>query len=188
MAGRTVDDPAGATRPGGVVRVVLIVVGAWHVSLLVLAMLAMWGYVLYLAFVPGRQPPPDRLDEPAFATAAQARCRAALDEVAALPRAVEAGSAAQRAAVVEQANRSIAAMLDDLDDLVPPGEDGALVSAWLEDWRTYLGDREAYVTNLRADPDAQLLVSAKASQQITEYLDAFAGDNHMTACATPLDV
>ena len=58
----------------------------WHLlasvvfSLLhVVAMVAMWSYVLYLAFGPGRQDPPDRLDDPAFATAAQDRCDAALD-------------------------------------------------------------------------------------------------------------
>ena len=180
MPSRTDDQPDATSRrwTGGRVLVTLLVVG----------MLVMWGYVLYLAFVPGRQPPPDRLSAPAFATAAQARCRQALDEVAALPRAAEAASSAQRAAVVEKANLSFAAMLDDLDGLVPAGEDGELVRAWLADWRIYLGDRAAYVTDLRADPEARLLVSAKDSLQITEYLDAFAGDNRMTACATPLDV
>lgn len=180
MASRTLDQPDATARRWTLGRVV--------VTLLVVGMVGMWGYVLYLAFVPGRQPPPDRLAGPAFATAAQARCREALDEVAALPRAVDAGSSAQRAGVVAQANEYFGAMLDDLDRLVPAGEDGELVRAWLADWRTYLGDRAAYVTDLQADSEARLLVSPKDSLQITEYLDAFAGDNHMTACATPLDV
>lgn len=183
MAGQTLDEPEAATgerRRWNGARVL--------VTLLIVGMLAMWGYVVFLAFGPGRQPPPDRLDEPAFAMAAQTRCREALDEVAALPRAVEATSAKRRAAVVEQANTSLASMLDDLDELVPPGTDGVLVTAWLADWRTYLADREAHVIAMRTDPEAQLLVSAKDREQITEYLDAFAADNDMRACATPLDV
>jgi hypothetical protein len=157
-------------------------------TLLVVAMVSMWAYVLYLAFGPGRQPPPDRLDDPAFATAAEARCQIALTEVAALPRAVDAGSAANRADVVEEANESFAAMLDDLEALAPGGEDGDLVREWLADWHTYLDDRAAYAAAVRDDPEARLLVSPKNSQQITEYLDAFAADNRMPACATPLDV
>lgn len=158
------------------------------VVVLVVAMVGMWGYVLYLAFGPGRQPPPDRLDDPAFAEAAQQRCDAALDDVAALPSATESATAAERADVVEQANAVFAAMLDDLDDLAPGGEDGELVREWLADWRIYLADRQAYASAVREDPEAQLLVSAKDREQITEYLDAFAADNRMTACATPLDV
>ena len=161
-------------------RVVLTVV--------VLAMVAMWGYVLYLAFGPGRQAPPDRLDDPAFAVAAQTRCDAALDVVANLPAATESETASDRADVVEHANDVFAAMLDDLAELAPAGEDGELVREWLADWRTYLGDRGAYADAIRSDPEAQLLVSAKDREQITEYLDAFAADNRMIACATPLDV
>lgn len=158
------------------------------VTVVVVAMIGMWGYVLYLAFGPGRQPPPDRLDDPAFAEAAQLRCDAALDEVAALPAATESETPGDRADVVERANVVFAAMLEDLEELTPRGEDGELVREWLADWHTYLGDREAYATAVRDDPEAQLLVSAKDRDQITEHLDAFAADNHMTACATPLDV
>jgi hypothetical protein len=157
-------------------------------ALLVVGMVAMWAYVLYLAFGPGRQPPPDRLDDPSFAAAAEVRCDEALDAVAALPRASETTTAAERATVVAEANQRFAEMLDDLDRLVPDGEDGEIVREWLADWRTYLDDREAFATALRRDPEARLLVSAKASDQITEHLDAFAADNHMPACATPLDV
>ena len=151
-------------------------------------MLAMWGYVLYLAFGPGRQPPPDRLDDPAFAVVAQERCDRALDEVAELPRAIEVDSAVERAAIVGRANEVFSEMLDDLEDAAPGGEDGDLVALWLADWRIYVGDRQAFADELRVDPDAQLLVTAKDRDQITEFLDAFAADNDMPACATPIDV
>jgi len=158
------------------------------VMVVTLGMLLMWGYVVYLAFGPGRQAPPDRLDDPEFAVAAQARCDAALDAVAALPSASASPSATERADVVDDANEIFAAMLDDLAVLTPSGEDGSLVRQWLADWRTYLGDRQEYADALRSDPRAQLLVSAKDRDQITEYLDAFAADNRMIACATPIDV
>lgn len=177
MSSPAVDRPARRWTPGRIV-----------VTLLVVGMVAMWVYVLYLAFGPGRQAPPDRLDDPAFAGAAQARCSSALDEVAALPRAVDARSAAERAGVVAKANASFAAMLDDLAAMAPAGDDGELVEEWLADWRTYLGDREAYVVALRDDPDAQLLISPKDNDQITEHLDAFAADNRMPSCGTPIDV
>jgi hypothetical protein len=158
------------------------------VAVAVLAMVAMWGYVLYLAFGPGRQPPPDRLDDETFAREAEQVCAAALDDVAALPRAAQADTAAERAAIVDQANERFARMLDDLEPLIPDGEDGEIVTAWLADWRTYLRDREAYADALRIDPDARLFVTAKDRDQITEFIDAFAADNRMPACGTPIDV
>jgi hypothetical protein len=153
----------------------------------VAAMVAMWGYVTYLAFGPGRADPPDRLDHPTFAHDAEARCSEALDAVATLPLAVEAETAEERAAVLDVANRHLARMLDELAELAPPGEEGELVERWLADWRTYLRDRMAYADALRRDPDARLLVTAKGGDQITDYLDAFAQDNRMPACATPTD-
>lgn len=158
------------------------------VIVLVAGMVAMWGYVLYLAIGPGRADPPDRLDDPTFAMGAQVRCRDALDQIALLPRAIEADTNTERADSVEQANAHLDAMLTDLEALIPDGVDGELVSKWLADWRTYLGDRAAYATALRNDPEARLLVTAKDHEQITEHLDAFAADNRMPSCSTPLDV
>jgi hypothetical protein len=152
------------------------------------AMVVMWLYVLYLAVGPGRQPPPDRLDDPAFGRAAQDVCSEALDDVAELPRAVQADTAGERADTIVRANARFGAMLDDLAPLAPAGEDGEIVAAWIADWRTYLDDREAYADALRTDPDARLFVTARDREQITEYIDAFAADNRMPACGTPIDV
>jgi hypothetical protein len=158
------------------------------VALLIAAMVAMWVYVLYLAFGPGRQPPPDRLSDPAFAVAAQARCEAAHASIDQLPTANQAPDAAAQAEILDEANVIFASMLEDLESLAPAGEDGELVLAWLDDWQIYLGDRERYAEALRTDPNARFLVTAKDQDQITEFLDAFSQDNKMTACATPLDV
>ncbi len=164
--------------------------GRAFVRVAVAGMVAMWVFVLYLAIGPGRADPPDRLEDPAFATAAQARCSAALDRVAALPSAIESDTAAQRGGVLTVANGHLADMLDELDDLVTlasAGEDREIVREWLTDWRTYLQDRVEYAEALATDPDARLLVSPKGGDQVTEYLDAFARDNHMPACSTPTD-
>ncbi|MET0904194.1 MAG: hypothetical protein ABWZ52_13210 [Acidimicrobiales bacterium] len=177
MTTPTLDAPARRWTPGRVV-----------VALVIVALVAMWGYVLFLAFGPGRQPPPDQLSDPAFGRNAQAVCEAAHDQVATLPPAVQAQSAAERAEIIALANAQFSAMVDDLEPLAPAGEDGDIVAAWIADWRTYLADREAYADALRTDPEARLYVTARDREQITEYLDAFAADNHMPACATPIDV
>jgi hypothetical protein len=173
-------EPAVPTRrwtPGRIV-VVLLVVG----------MVSMWVYVLYLAFVPGRQAPVDRLHDPRFAAAAEARCDEAHDAVNQLPAADQTPDPSDRADVVDEANATFAVMLDDLESLAPAGEDGTITREWLADWRTYLGDREAYAAALRTDPGARFLVTAKDSEQITEFIDAFAADNRIPACGTPLDL
>jgi hypothetical protein len=158
----------------------------------VIALVSMWVYVLYLAFGPGRQPPIDRLDDPGFAQAAEERCAAAVADVAELPLANESPDAAARAEVLDQANATFAAMLDDLDGmtvLAPAGDQRRRTEEWLADWRTFLGDREDYADALRRDPGARLLVSEKAGQgqQVTEWIDEFAKANRMPSCASPLD-
>ena len=168
------------TRRGSRGRVLALVT----VSLLI----AMWVYVLYLAFGPGRQPPPDRLADPRFASEAQAVCESAHDDIDELPPAIDTEDARERAAIVAEANERFEAMVDELALLAPGGEDGEIVVEWLADWRTYLRDRADYVAALRSDPEAQLLVTAKDREQITEYIDAFSADNRMIACATPIDV
>jgi hypothetical protein len=158
------------------------------IGIAIVGMVGMWVYVVYLAVGPGRQGPPDELEDPTFAAAAQERCREALDVVAQLPRADEVASAPERADVVDEANMAFGAMLDDLAALAPTGEDGEIVAEWVADWRVYLEDRAQYADALREDPEARFLVSPKDGQHVTEYLDAFAKDNRMPACSTPLDV
>ncbi|HET6665023.1 MAG TPA: hypothetical protein VFG94_12225 [Acidimicrobiales bacterium] len=178
------DRGASAGRGSRLGRAVALVV--------ICALVSMWGYVLYLAFGPGRQPPIDRLDDPAFAEAAEERCATALEEVGRLPVASASHTAAERADVLARANGVYAAMLDDLEDLetlAPAGDQRQRAGEWLADWRTYLGDRQNYATALRTDPDARLLVSAKPGkgQQITGWIDEFANANRMPSCVSPTD-
>ena len=172
---------AGRWRP---TRILILVVVAGLVS--------MWGYVVYLAFWEGRQPPIDRIDDPAFARAAEDRCTEALDRVDELPAAQETTDPAQRAAVLDEANATFAVMLDDLEGmltLVPAGHERDNATAWLADWRIFLGDREDFADRLRTDADARMLVSEKEGEgrHITEWIDEFAKANRMSSCASPMD-
>ncbi|HEX5945151.1 MAG TPA: hypothetical protein VFY82_02695 [Acidimicrobiales bacterium] len=161
-------------------------------AVVVLSLVAMWVYVLFLAIGPGRQPPIDRLEDPAFAEAGEARCAEALEDVEALPVANESTTAAERAEVLSRADAVFADMLDDLDasvDLAPAGDQRRRATEWLADWRTYLADREAFADALRVDPEARLLVSEKPGEgrQITGWIDEFAKANRMPSCITPVD-
>ena len=178
------DGDGPALRGSRLGRIVVVVAVA--------ALVSMWGYVLYLAFGPGRQPPIDRLDDPAFAVAAEERCAAALEEIDRLPVASAMDTAAQRADVLERANTVYATMLDDLEELetlAPAGDQRRRASEWLADWRTYLGDRERYIDALRDDAVARLLVSEKPGEgrQITGWIDEFANANRMPSCVSPTD-
>jgi hypothetical protein len=175
-------DPTG--RGWGIGRIV--------VTLVVVGLVAMWGYVVYLAFGPGREPPVDRLDDPSFARAAEERCADAVDRVSELPLATESSTARARAGVLDQANATFAAMLDDLDGmtrLAPAGDQRERARLWLDDWRVYLGDRVDYADALRTDPGARLTVSEKGEtgRHITGWIDEFALANRMPSCATPTD-
>jgi hypothetical protein len=150
-------------------------------------MVGMWAYILYLAIGPGRQDSPDKIAAPGFATRAQEVCDRSLDRIAALQPASESPDATARAEVLADANAELVRMLDELEDLVPTGDDGVVVRRWLADWHTYLGDRESFADELRTDPEARLYVTAKQGNQITEYLDQFAKDNGIPACSTPAD-
>ncbi len=177
-------EPSEPTRRWGPGRVVI--------ALVVVSLLSMWGYVLYLAFGPGRQPPIDRLDDPAFAVAAEDRCAEALDEIDALPVASATPEATERADVLDEANgyyRSLIAELDGMTELAPAGDQRRYAREWVADWRLHLADREEYADALRSDPGARLLVSEKPGEgrHVTAWIDEFALANRMPSCVSPTD-
>jgi hypothetical protein len=177
------DDEVRPPRSGPRVGRVLVLVA-------VVGIVAMWGYVLYLAFGPGRQDPVDRLDDPTFGRRAEIRCAAALADIDALPNPRETETAAARAEAVDDANAVLRAMLDDLAAIVPRGEDARYAREWLADWALYLGDRDRYADAVRDDPEAGFLVSVKPgeSRQVSIWIDEFAKANRMPSCAVPSDV
>ncbi len=153
-------------------------------TLVVAAIIGMWAY-LFLIADPGI---PDRLEDDTFPTEAQAICSTAVDRIEELPPAQEADSPEQRGATVAEANEILAAMVADLRAIAPAdGQDARLTAQWLEDWDTYLADRVDYAEELAGGEDAELLVTARGTGQITVTLDNFAVVNDMDDCAAPLD-
>jgi hypothetical protein len=172
----TLDEPADARRitPYRVVAVLLLV-----------GMVALWAYVLTRT----ASPPPDKLDDATFAPKAQQVCDATMVRVDQLPQAFQSESAADRADVVDQIDADLATMLDTLRAEVPAAErDSRMLTEWLDDWETYLGNRVDYVQRLRDDPDARIYVAEKDGRQITVAIDRFAEVNDMPDCRTPKDV
>ncbi len=151
-----------------------------------LAMALFWIY----AFSPlADRDHPDRLDVSTFPVAAEQVCAAALAALDEVPPATEAVDPPDRASQLDQSGAILAAMVAELRAIDPEDPEAArIVSLWLDDWETYLGDRARYADRLRAGEDTAFVVTEKNGDQITEPIDLFASVNDMPSCATPLDV
>lgn len=162
-------------------------VGRVAAVLVVLGLTLMW---IYAFSGVAAKDPPDQLDDPAFAEAAEPVCDAARDDLEALPAARDADSPEERAVTVRQANAALTAMVDELDTLVPPtgDRDERITRLWLEDWRTHLDDRAAYADSLAAGSTDPAEFTARGGRSITATIDNFAEVNDMASCTTPLDL
>lgn len=161
--------------PGRVVGIVLV--------------LAMAGFWLW-AFLWSPRGHPDELDDPAFTVAAETRCAAALEDLRTVPSADEAVDLDDRADQLVVTTGILSEMVADLRATAPPPavRDGALVARWLDDWDTYIADRNIYIDRLRAGEDTIFEVTARDGDQITAPLDLFATINRMPSCQAPGDV
>lgn len=167
-----VDTPARGLRPGRVAVVVAV-----------LAMTLMWVYAFSgLA----RRDPPDFLDDPRFAAAAEARCAQTLAELDELPRVNQDSPPAELADVVDEANEELRAMVEDLADLAPTeGENGRIMGLWLADWDTYLGDREEWAAQVRAGDVEEFAETDRGGSPISQAIDNLAEVNDMASCVAP---
>lgn len=155
--------------------------------MIVLGSAALWIYALSGV---AEHRPPGTLDDGTFPAAAQQICLATGGRLAQLPKAYETSSPTDRAAAVEQSDRDLTAMLQQLRAVAPPTDsrDGTMIDEWLGDWETYIGNRDDYVSRLRSDPNARFYVAEKDKAQITQPVDRFAQINYMEACITPGDL
>ncbi|MEO6988075.1 MAG: hypothetical protein ABI239_05435 [Aquihabitans sp.] len=153
-----------------------------------LATIVFWGWI----FSGGpKSTNPDRLDDRAYVTFAQQRCVQLNGDLAALPNAITAETATDRANVLDDANELVSAMVDDLEARAPTeGDDGTSMRGWIADWRTYVADREDYADRLREDPDAlmQITENTELHDGVDKTIEIFADVNDMPECATPGDV
>ena len=154
--------------------------------LAVLVIAGLWGWAL---FFPPSETPPATLKDRSFPEAAEAICTNAAGQVSQFPKAYATPNPIERADVVANSDVILYAMLDQLNAVALPSDanEASNITEWLGDWRTYVGDREAYAAALRSDPDARFYVSVKERQQISKPIDFFATMNKMYNCVTPDD-
>jgi hypothetical protein len=132
----------------------------------------------------------DELADRTFPTAAEQICAASQSQIDALPASNTSATASDRADVVDQANVDLRRMIEQLRAQVPAdqGQVTTGVNDWLNDWSTYIDDRQAYADGLRVSADTRFTESVKANRQISRAIDSFAQVNRMTSCMTPGDV
>lgn len=149
--------------------------------------MAMWFYVL-LVYDPGRMT--DELEDRTFPRAAEAVCARAERRLEQLPPATSARTPEERADTIDEANRILGGMVDELEPLAPdePRNVAEGVRQWLEDWRAHIADRDQYASALRDDPGARFLETTKGDRQISRAIDGFAEVNRMRSCEVPPDV
>ena len=155
----------------------------------ILALMGGWVYLIFF-YDPGLMI--DELADPTFPTQAEKICAASVAEIEKLPLANLASTPAERAGNVEISNTILRQMIQDLRPIAPsePSEVAKGVTEWLNDWDTYIGNREDYAENLRKDPEARFLESTKGSSTkgITRAINGFARVNRMESCTTPADL
>jgi hypothetical protein len=176
---------AGARRDDDTTSKSAVTVSRVAAVAVVLGIALLWIY----AFTRQPQTPPDLLDEAETAQQAEQICAGAIAAIDELPLAFETRTPDARAAVIGRANDELRAMLTALRTLPVEGErDARMVDEWLDDWETFLADRDEYAQRLPGDPGARFYVTEKEGRQVTVPIDRFATVNRMPSCATPEDV
>ena len=66
-----------------------------------------------------------------------------------------------------------------LRGVVPDTKDAKYIGEWIDDWSTFISDRQPYADHLRTNPQAEFLVTEKDGSQISKSLDNFADVNKM---------
>jgi len=154
------------------------------------AFASFWIWALFFASKEGV----NRIEDRAWVEQAQAICEQAADERTALAnytRLDEGGAELilQRADIVDEATESLARMLNSLEALPLTGEKGrAIIPMWIDEYRTYLGDRRNYTEQLRSTGENLPFYETANKIPISERLATFAADNEMPACKPPLDL
>ena len=172
------DDEGRGWSTGAKVQVTLLVVNV-----------AFWLALLGWTVAGNRGDPPDRIDDPAFAAAAEPICAATVARIDALGLPTEVESPQERADMVDQENVLLRAMVVDLEALPRPGgEQGEWVATWLVDWRTHIADRQAWADDLQQGDDHVFIETARGNEHVSKVIDNFADVNEMVSCATPGDV
>lgn len=133
---------------------------------------------------------PDLLGDRALAETAESICASAVEDVSALPGALDAVSGADRAAQIRLSTDRYESMVAEMENLGLFDErDRVIFEGWLGDWRVLNGDRRNYADAIEIDPEAQFLVSdIGVSERLDKRVTRFANTNLMLSCVAPTDV
>jgi hypothetical protein len=151
---------------------------------------AMWVYAFLFAPREGA----NRIGDRTWSERAEVRCAAAKVELLELAdfrtiAEVGEGALAEKAAIVDQTNEILAAMLDDLDAVTPADEKGQeIIPLWLGDYRSYLDNRRAYADQLRAGDNSGFAEAEIDGAPISGFINDVARQNEMPSCQTPVDL
>ena len=159
--------------------------------LIVIGFLAIAGFWIW-AFSPlPTRGHPDTLDDKAFPTAAEIRCATTVEQLDALPRDWDIDNPEQLAEQVSAGTELLAPLTSDLRNLarsITDPDEARKVRLWLDDWNTYIADRQSLVAKLRQGERAEFTYTARNGVQIARIADRFAQVNDMTSCETPKDI
>ncbi len=157
-------------------------------SLVVVAMLAMWIYAL--VFSPRESI--NKIGDGAWADRAELLCINAKEEIYELAdyRLITSDSdLAERASLVRQATSILRVMVSRIANEEPTDDKGqAIVPLWLADYRTYLSDRDDYAALLEKGTNAPFAETQVDGLPLSEKITTFANDNRMPACSPPRDL
>ncbi|MFZ9730333.1 MAG: hypothetical protein ACO3CX_01750 [Ilumatobacteraceae bacterium] len=165
-------------------------VGTLILSVVCVAIAAMWVYALFFA----SREAVNKIGDEAWTQRANARCLVAKNERLALAdyRLIDdVGPEALigRAELVDRATDTIERMILDLRTTMPSDAKGqALIPLWLADYNTYIADRRAYAQRLRAGDNSPFAETTTEGLPLSEKIATFAGDNRMKNCNPPIDL
>ncbi len=150
------------------------------------ASFGVWGYALS-GFAD--RTAPDTFDSPELSASFEAICRDQMAVFDALPNAEEAVDNVDRAAQISARNDVLRAMIDDLAAVPTSSDrDATMSQGWIDDWRTYVGERQDYADRFAEDPSAVSYFSAVGGERIEKRITRLARTNLMFSCETPTDV
>lgn len=180
--------PDNTAQPDGPVRRNPVVMGLILVA--VAFILFMWIYAFFFASESGI----NRVEDRAWSQRAEATCASAKTELLALAdyrRLDDVGEGAllQRAEIVTRANAVLTTMVDTLAAELPTDEQGlTVIPRWLDDYRQYLADRDAYVVQLRSGSNRPFAETEVNGSPISNFIGDVARQNEMASCQVPLDL
>jgi hypothetical protein len=157
-------------------------------TIVVLAMLAMWTYAFFFSPRESINKIGD-IEWTARASDVCAGAKSSLLELADFRLIQDQADLAQRAEIVRQATLILQEMVDDLESVAPGDDKGrALIPLWLADYRTYLMDRADYTSELLSGNNVPFAETQVDGIPLSEKLATFANDNRMPECAPPRDL